>query len=198
MFFGGDSDFQRLLRENGFDRSDLRAEVELNCTHPAILEFPNFMRRKSIASAVICFLLCMYLFILLAIVCDDYLVPSMERLCYTLRLTYDVAGATFLAAATSAPELFVAFVGTFIPNFEFVNAIDSGKHYDKEGRSEGTTTVKKAPVALMTRSLEKCSTSTGIAFIPELWEMMAVRTNTLDSTSDAIQCFKLVTQIVPF
>ncbi|XP_034140909.1 sodium/potassium/calcium exchanger 4-like [Drosophila guanche] len=114
MFFGGDSDFQRLLRENGFDRSDLRAEVELNCTHPAILEFPNFMRRKSIASAVICFLLCMYLFILLAIVCDDYLVPSMERLCYTLRLTYDVAGATFLAAATSAPELFVAFVGTFI------------------------------------------------------------------------------------
>ncbi|XP_022219750.1 sodium/potassium/calcium exchanger 3 [Drosophila obscura] len=114
MFFGGDSDFQRLLRESGFDSSDLRGEASTNCTHPAILEFPNLMRRKSIASAIACFLICLYLFILLAIVCDDYLVPSMERLCYTLRLTYDVAGATFLAAATSAPELFVAFVGTFI------------------------------------------------------------------------------------
>ncbi|KAM8719886.1 hypothetical protein ACLKA7_006014 [Drosophila subpalustris] len=51
---------------------------------------------------------------MLAIVCDDYLVPAMERLCYTLRMSYDVAGATFLAAATSAPELFVACVGTFI------------------------------------------------------------------------------------
>lgn len=31
-----------------------------------------------------------------------------------LHLSYDVAGATFLAAATSAPELFVAVVGTFV------------------------------------------------------------------------------------
>ncbi|XP_017156708.1 sodium/potassium/calcium exchanger 4 [Drosophila miranda] len=114
MFFGGDADFQRLLRESGFDRSDLRSEDELNCTLPAILDFPNLMRKKSIGVALACFLISMYLFILLAIVCDDYLVPSMERLCYTLRMTYDVAGATFLAAATSAPELFVAFIGTFI------------------------------------------------------------------------------------
>nr|XP_017009031.2 sodium/potassium/calcium exchanger 3 [Drosophila takahashii] len=87
---------------------------DLNCTLPAILEFPNFMRQKSWVATVMCFFLSMYLFIVLAIVCDEYLVPAMERLCYTLRMTYDVAGATFLAAATSAPELFVAFVGTFI------------------------------------------------------------------------------------
>lgn len=31
-------------------------------------------------------------------------------------MTYDVAGATFLAASTSAPELFVNFVGTFVTN----------------------------------------------------------------------------------
>ncbi|XP_017119472.1 sodium/potassium/calcium exchanger 4 [Drosophila elegans] len=87
---------------------------DLNCTLPAIVEFPNFMRRKSCIAAVVCFFLSMYLFVFLAIVCDDYLVPAMERLCYTLRMTYDVAGATFLAAATSAPELFVNFVGTFV------------------------------------------------------------------------------------
>ncbi|KAH8420409.1 hypothetical protein KR009_009921, partial [Drosophila setifemur] len=85
-----------------------------NCSLPAILEFPNLMRRKSIGWTVLCIFLSLYLFVALAIVCDDYLVPAMERLCYTLRMTYDVAGATFLAAATSAPELFVNFVGTFV------------------------------------------------------------------------------------
>ncbi|XP_016944277.1 sodium/potassium/calcium exchanger 5 isoform X1 [Drosophila suzukii] len=89
---------------------------ELNCSLPAIVEFPNFMRQKSWIAAVVSFFLSMYLFVVLAIVCDDYLVPAMERLCYTLRMTYDVAGATFLAAATSAPELFVNFVATFVTN----------------------------------------------------------------------------------
>uniref|UniRef100_A0A6P4FKI7 Sodium/potassium/calcium exchanger 3 isoform X2 n=1 Tax=Drosophila rhopaloa TaxID=1041015 RepID=A0A6P4FKI7_DRORH len=88
----------------------------LNCSMPAIVEFPNFMRQKSWISAVVSFFLSMYLFVFLAIVCDDYLVPAMERLCYNLRMTYDVAGATFLAGATSAPELFVNFVATFITN----------------------------------------------------------------------------------
>ncbi|XP_068159264.1 sodium/potassium/calcium exchanger 5 [Drosophila tropicalis] len=115
MYFGGDTNLQRLLRDHGFDHLDFRSDdEELNCSVPAILEFPNLMRKKSILSTVICFFLSMYLFVFLAIVCDDYLVPTMERLCYSLRLTYDVAGATFLAAATSAPELFVAFVGTFV------------------------------------------------------------------------------------
>ncbi|KAH8246088.1 hypothetical protein KR026_006957, partial [Drosophila bipectinata] len=109
----------------------------LNCTLPAILEFPNLMRRKSIGWAITTFLLTMYLFVGLAIVCDNYLVPAMERLCFcriifdffnylknisisnnsiiaALRMTYDVAGATFLAGATSAPELFINFIGTFV------------------------------------------------------------------------------------
>lgn len=97
-----------------FLRSGNINEDDLNCTLPDILQFPNFMRRKSILYTVLCTFASLYLFIMLAIVCDDYLVPAMERLCYTLRMSYDVAGATFLAAATSAPELFVAFVGTFV------------------------------------------------------------------------------------
>ncbi|KAH8396190.1 hypothetical protein KR222_004697, partial [Zaprionus bogoriensis] len=85
-----------------------------NCTVPDILEFPNLFRKRGALNTTLCILMSTYLFIILAIICDDYLVPAMERLCYTLHVSYDVAGATFLAAATSSPELFVAFVGTFI------------------------------------------------------------------------------------
>nr|NP_001104467.2 uncharacterized protein Dmel_CG12061, isoform D [Drosophila melanogaster]EDP28012.2 uncharacterized protein Dmel_CG12061, isoform D [Drosophila melanogaster] len=98
-------------------RHDMRYDIDArNCTLPAIVEFPNLMRQKSWIAIVVSTLVSMYLFVILAIVCDDYLVPAMERLCYTLRMTYDVAGATFLAASTSAPELFVNFVGTFVTN----------------------------------------------------------------------------------
>ncbi|XP_017062347.1 sodium/potassium/calcium exchanger 4 [Drosophila ficusphila] len=110
-FLQHDSEFSHRIsfRESLRDSLD-----DPNCTMPAIMEFPNWMRQKSWISAVASFFISMYLFIVLAIVCDDYLVPAMERLCYSLRLTYDVAGATFLAAATSAPELFINFVATFI------------------------------------------------------------------------------------
>lgn len=46
-----------------------------------------------------------YLFIGIAIVCDDFFVASLERICEALSLSDDVAGATFMAAGSSAPEL---------------------------------------------------------------------------------------------
>ncbi|XP_030387464.1 probable sodium/potassium/calcium exchanger CG1090 [Scaptodrosophila lebanonensis] len=114
MYLERDEDLQNFLRDNGFDSIDLRSDLELNCSVPDILEFPNLFRKKSIFNLVFCGVTCLYLFIFLAIVCDDYLVTSMERLSYALRMTYDIAGATFMAASTSAPELFVNFVGTFV------------------------------------------------------------------------------------
>ncbi|XP_030243724.1 sodium/potassium/calcium exchanger 4 [Drosophila navojoa] len=72
------------------------------------------MRKKSAGYTVACVFISIYIFITLAILCETYLIPSIERLCYTLKMTYDVAGATFMAAATSAPELFVCLVATLI------------------------------------------------------------------------------------
>ncbi|WAQ93889.1 NCKX5-like protein [Mya arenaria] len=46
----------------------------------------------------------------LAIVCDDYFVPSLEFICERLNLQEDVAGATFMAAGSSAPEFFTSVV----------------------------------------------------------------------------------------
>ncbi|XP_065488987.1 ras and Rab interactor 2 isoform X3 [Caloenas nicobarica] len=54
------------------------------------------------------------MFYALAIVCDDFFVPSLEKICERLHLSEDVAGATFMAAGSSAPELFTSVIGVFI------------------------------------------------------------------------------------
>jgi K+-dependent Na+/Ca+ exchanger-like protein len=50
----------------------------------------------------------LYLFISLATVCDEYFVDALELITAKLHLSPDVAGATFMAAGSSAPELFVS------------------------------------------------------------------------------------------
>ncbi|MBN3291637.1 NCKX3 protein, partial [Polypterus senegalus] len=55
-----------------------------------------------------------YMFYALAIVCDDYFVPSLQKISENLHLSEDVAGATFMAAGSSAPELFTSLIGVFI------------------------------------------------------------------------------------
>ena len=55
----------------------------------------------------------LYMFLALAIVCDEYFVPALEVMADEMKLTNDVAGATLMAAGGSAPELFTSFFGTF-------------------------------------------------------------------------------------
>eukprot|EP01062_Namystynia_karyoxenos_P007364 TRINITY_DN125_c0_g1_i2.p1 TRINITY_DN125_c0_g1~~TRINITY_DN125_c0_g1_i2.p1 ORF type:complete len:664 (+),score=236.39 TRINITY_DN125_c0_g1_i2:118-1992(+) len=55
-----------------------------------------------------------YMFAALAIICDDYFVPALEVITERLALSEDVAGATFMAAGGSAPELFTSLIGVFI------------------------------------------------------------------------------------
>uniref|UniRef100_A0A3B3E057 Sodium/calcium exchanger membrane region domain-containing protein n=1 Tax=Oryzias melastigma TaxID=30732 RepID=A0A3B3E057_ORYME len=54
------------------------------------------------------------MFLALAITCDEYFVTSLEKICEKLDLSEDVAGATFMAAGSSAPELFASVIGVFI------------------------------------------------------------------------------------
>ncbi|CAJ0955000.1 unnamed protein product, partial [Mesorhabditis belari] len=55
-----------------------------------------------------------YMFVALAIVCDEFFVPSLAVLTDTLAISDDVAGATFMAAGGSAPEFFTSVIGVFI------------------------------------------------------------------------------------
>ncbi|XP_030293222.1 sodium/potassium/calcium exchanger 3 [Sparus aurata] len=83
----------------------------------AIHEFPEdiFTKEQRKKGAVVLHALCaIYMFYALAIVCDDYFVPSLEKISENLQLSEDVAGATFMAAGSSAPELFTSLIGVFI------------------------------------------------------------------------------------
>jgi len=58
----------------------------------------------------------LYMFAGLAIICDEFFVPALEVFTgedHGLGLAEDVAGATFMAAGGSMPELFTSFIGTF-------------------------------------------------------------------------------------
>jgi len=50
----------------------------------------------------------------LAIVCEDYYVPALSLLCQNYNIPDAVAGATFMAAGASSPELFVSISALFI------------------------------------------------------------------------------------
>ena len=65
--------------------------------------------------AIACHILGMiYMFVALAIVCDEFFVPSLDVIIEKLEISEDVAGATFMAAGGSAPELFTSVIGVFI------------------------------------------------------------------------------------
>ncbi|XP_040566002.1 sodium/potassium/calcium exchanger Nckx30C isoform X4 [Lepeophtheirus salmonis] len=55
-----------------------------------------------------------YMFYALALVCDEYFVPSLDIISEKLGISPDVAGATFMAAGGSAPELFTSIIGVLI------------------------------------------------------------------------------------
>ncbi|XP_063296570.1 sodium/potassium/calcium exchanger 4 isoform X1 [Pelobates fuscus] len=121
------------LQETGFSHGDQRISSEVwrnrrlmasengtqskNCTEPAINEFPDdlFTIKERQRGAVLLHIFCaLYMFYALAIVCDDFFVPSLEKICEKLHLSEDVAGATFMAAGSSTPELFASVIGVFI------------------------------------------------------------------------------------
>ncbi|XP_034034461.1 sodium/potassium/calcium exchanger 3 isoform X2 [Thalassophryne amazonica] len=101
---------RRLMQETSDNHS-------LDHPRAAIHEFPEdiFTKEQRKKGAVFLHVLCaIYMFYALAIVCDDYFVPSLEKISENLQLSEDVAGATFMAAGSSAPELFTSLIGVFI------------------------------------------------------------------------------------
>ena len=61
-------------------------------------------------------LILLYGFLGIAIVCDEYFETSLEVISERLSLSDDVAGATFMAAGSSAPELFTSMLDAFGPS----------------------------------------------------------------------------------
>jgi len=64
--------------------------------------------------AVVLFAITLYTFVGLAIITDNYFEPCLQLISEDLQLSSDVAGATLMASASSAPELLTSFVDAFL------------------------------------------------------------------------------------
>lgn len=98
-----------------------------NGTSPAVPEEPAepeqdplfppdvFTKEQLKNGGVVCYMLgVLYMFVALAIVCDEFFVPALDVIIEKFGISEDVAGATFMAAGGSAPELFTAVIGVFV------------------------------------------------------------------------------------
>ncbi|EEB18194.1 sodium/potassium/calcium exchanger 4 precursor, putative [Pediculus humanus corporis] len=56
----------------------------------------------------------LYSFANIGIICGDYFLPAVDCICSDLNLSQDLAAATFMSFATTAPELFVILIATFL------------------------------------------------------------------------------------
>ncbi|CAG7822339.1 unnamed protein product [Allacma fusca] len=88
-----------------------------DCYPSAIRQFPRpWMSQKVRLYGGFLFYLIItaYTFLALAIICDEFFVPSLDLMCNVMKISPDVAGATFMAAGSSAPELATALIGVFV------------------------------------------------------------------------------------
>lgn len=78
-----------------------------------LLHYPDGLSPKH--GVVVLYLMgVLYMFLALALVCDEFFVPTLEFMCHRFKIPQDVAGATFMAAGGSAPELATSFLGLFV------------------------------------------------------------------------------------
>ncbi|CAL9701401.1 unnamed protein product [Knipowitschia caucasica] len=104
-------------RETHGRRARRALENETECIFSQSSEFPDgffTVQERKDGGLVIYFMIIFYMLLAVAIVCDDYFLPSLEVISERLGLSQDVAGATFMAAGSSAPELVTAFLGVFV------------------------------------------------------------------------------------
>ncbi|XP_059611360.1 sodium/potassium/calcium exchanger 4-like [Phlebotomus argentipes] len=74
-----------------------------------------FTQEQRLQGAIILhFLGAIYFFTMLGIVCNNYFIPAVECICEDLKISRDVAAATFMAVSGTIPELFTNLISTFI------------------------------------------------------------------------------------
>jgi len=107
------SDGRRLT---GTPAAPIAAPV-VNATVVAVSNFPKDLftaEDKKNGAILLHIYLALVTFYGIAILCDNYFEPALECLCEAFDLKEDVAGATFMAAGGSAPELATSIMGLFV------------------------------------------------------------------------------------
>ncbi|KAJ6215923.1 hypothetical protein RDWZM_010423 [Blomia tropicalis] len=112
------NDLQHIIMNGPITASSSSSSSQLVAKRSsAINEFPpDFMNEKvrEKGGFIIHILIFCYLSLVLAVICDFYFLKSLELISDALNIPSDIAGATFMAIGTSAPELFTSIIGVFI------------------------------------------------------------------------------------
>nr|XP_037282491.1 probable sodium/potassium/calcium exchanger CG1090 isoform X1 [Rhipicephalus microplus] len=97
------------------------AAAQPNCTVAAIEQFPRPLMSPELrqrGAIGVHLLAALYMFAALSIICEDYFVPSLEVICDVLHVDPDVAGATFMAAASSVPAIAASIIAIMVAKGE--------------------------------------------------------------------------------
>ena len=84
----------------------------LSCTPMMLFESFCLEVLPSWVSLSVCVLLSLLSFQGLSIICDEWLVPALEVICVSLSIPEDIAGVTFMAFGSAAPEIVINSVST--------------------------------------------------------------------------------------
>lgn len=118
LWMGLEDSYNNLFEEERY-RRDLTVYNITNNTNettPIRSQFPMdifTLEQKRMGAIILHIIGVIYMFVALALVCDEFFVPSLEIITEKLKIPYDVAGATFMAAGGSAPEFFTSLFGIF-------------------------------------------------------------------------------------
>ncbi|CAI2354353.1 unnamed protein product [Caenorhabditis sp. 36 PRJEB53466] len=107
----------RKRRSVEYEFDDCRPRIQPGSASGNSSQFPaDFfsMHTRRRGGVIVHIGLLIYMFVALAIVCDEFFVPSLSVITEALSISDDVAGATFMAAGGSAPEFFTSLFGVFI------------------------------------------------------------------------------------
>ncbi|XP_031369643.1 sodium/potassium/calcium exchanger 4-like isoform X1 [Apis dorsata] len=110
---------KQVVKDNGKQKYFIieQKKEDKKCMDRSIHDFPEDLftyEQRRHGAIILHAFLGLYCFLLTAFVCHDYLLPAVDCICINLNISTDVAGATFLAMASSFPELFVNVIGTFL------------------------------------------------------------------------------------
>ena len=121
---GGGPLLRHLLNTEETDETATNAEGAVKVSNASVktesgedpLFPPDLFNEQQLKSGFVAFYILglIYMFVALAIVCDEFFVPSLDVIIDVLGCSEDVAGATFMAAGGSAPELFTSVIGVFV------------------------------------------------------------------------------------
>ncbi|VDK63387.1 unnamed protein product [Onchocerca ochengi] len=106
--------FRRLLTITSTDRC-IHSSARISSSSSSFFPKDYFtLEQRRRGALFLHFFGLIYMFIAISIVSDEFFIPSLSVITRKLSISDNVAGATFMAAGSSAPEFFTSLFGVFI------------------------------------------------------------------------------------